>query len=203
MKKLAAVLALVLTSLAVAPGLVAPANAADDDPYTAGVRTSCNISVPAVVRVGQAPRIRITVRPNAAEASGPRAAKPTGTVELRITKRGTGIFSRTVDYNGAPVTVVGPRITQPGHYVVHARFRTDDGSTFKSCHNTTAFDVRRGDGPGPGPGPNPGIDNPDGLLPDTGGPNLLWLLLGLALVGSGGGLVYAAKRRPPGPLYDV
>ena len=94
-------------------------------------------------------------------------------------------------------------ITAPGHYVVHARFHAADGSTFKDCHNNTAFDVRNGDGPGPGPGPDPGIDNPDGLLPDTGGPNLLWLILGLMLVGSGGGLVYAAKRKPSGPLYDV
>ncbi len=202
MKKLAAVLALVLTSFAVAPGFVASANAADDDPYTAGVRTSCNISVPAVVRVGLAPRIRITVRPNAAQASGARAEKPTGTVALRITKAGTSIFSRTVDYNGAPVTVVGPVINQPGHYVVHARFRTADGTTFKSCQNTTAFDVRQDDAPDAGPSPDPGVNNPDGLLPDTGGPNLLWLILGLVLVGSGGGLLYVAKRRPPGPLYD-
>ena len=153
MKKLAAVLALVLTSFAVAPGWVAPASAADDDPYTAGVRTSCHISVPAVVRVDQAPRIRITVQPNAAAARGARAARPTGTVELSITKRGTGIFSRTVDYNGRTVTVVGPVINQPGRYVVHARFHAADGSTFKDCQNNAAFDVRKGDGPGPGPGP--------------------------------------------------
>ena len=80
-----------MASFVVAPGLVAPASAADD-PYTNGVRTSCNLSVPAVVRVGRAPRIRITVRPNA-PAAGARAARardsPTGTVELRITKRGT------------------------------------------------------------------------------------------------------------------
>lgn len=207
MKKLAAVLALVLTSFVVAPGLVASANAADD-PYTNGVRTSCHLSVPAIVQVNHAPRIRITVRPNGpVPAAGTRAAaraeQPTGTVDLSITRGGTSIFTKSVAYNGSPVTVLGPVITQPGHYVVHARFHAADGSVFKSCHNNTAFDIRKGDGPGPGPGPDPGIDNPDGLLPDTGGPNLLWLVLGLALVGSGGGLVYAAKRRPPGPLYDV
>ncbi len=201
MKKLAAVLALVLTSFAVAPGLVAPSNAADD-PYTNGVRTSCHISVPAVTQINHAPRIRITVRPNA-PSQGSRAEVPKGTVDVSITKAGTSIFSRTVAYNGKPVTVTGPVITAPGHYVVHARFHAADGSTFKDCHNNTAFDVRKGDGPGPGPGPDPGIDNPDGLLPDTGGPNLLWLILGLMLVGSGGGLVYAAKRKPSGPLYDV
>jgi LPXTG-motif cell wall-anchored protein len=41
------------------------------------------------------------------------------------------------------------------------------------------------------------------VLPDTGGPNVVWLLLGLALVGGGGGLVIAARRRPRGSLYDV
>jgi LPXTG-motif cell wall-anchored protein len=202
-KKLAAGLALVLACFGVAPGWVTSANAADDDPYTAGVRTSCHIAVPAVVRVGQTPRIRVTIRPNApADAASARAEQPTGTVDVSITRAGTSSFSRTVDYNGSTVTVVGPRITQPGHYVVRAQFHTDDGSTFKSCHNNTAFDVRTGGSPDDIP-PDGGTDNPDGLLPDTGGPNLLWLILGLMLVGSGGGLVYAAKRRPSGPLYDV
>jgi LPXTG-motif cell wall-anchored protein len=207
LKKLAAVLALVMASFVVAPGLLAPAQAADD--YTAGVRTSCHIDVPAIVRVNHSPRVTITVRPNAPAGAAStravrRAAQPTGTVELSIIKGGTSIFSRTVDYNGRPVTIQGPVIRQPGHYVVRARFRTADGTEFKSCHNNDAFDVRAGQGPNDdGPGPNPGNQNPDGLLPDTGGPDLFWLLLGLALVGSGGGLVLAAKRRTPSPLYEI
>ena len=200
-RKFAALLALVMASFVVAPGLVANASAADD-PYTNGVRTSCNLSVPAVVRVGRAPRIRITVRPNA-PAAGARAAqsaaRPTGTVHLRIIKAGSEIFSRTVAYNGSTVTVVGPVITEPGHYVVRARFRTADGSVFKSCHDNTAFDVSATNEPDPGPGPDPGVDNPDGLLPDTGGPNLMWLFLGLALVVSGAGLVVAARDRSQNP----
>jgi hypothetical protein len=199
LRKLVVLLALGMMSLAVAPVLVAPANAADD-PYTNGVRTSCHIAVPAVVRVDQAPRIRVTVRPNApaAGARAARAERPQGTVDISITKGGSQIFSRSVDYNGSTVTVVGPRITQPGHYVVRARFRTDDGSTFKSCHNNTAFDVSRGGSPDTIP-PDGGTDNPDGLLPDTGGPDLGWLLLGLALVLSGVGLVVAARDRTKNP----
>ncbi len=201
-RKFAALLTLVMAAFVVAPGLVANASAADD-PYTNGVRTSCHISVPAVVKVGRAPRIRITVRPNAPAAgarAAQRAARPTGTVHLRITKGGSEIFSRTVDYNGSPVTVVGPVVTASGHYVVHARFRTADGSTFKSCHNNTAFDVRQGDdAPDSGPSPDPGVNNPDGLLPDTGGPNQMWLFLGLALVLSGAGLVVAARDRSQNP----
>lgn len=61
-KKIAAVLALVLTAFVLAPALVAPAQAADD--YTAGMRTSCHLSMPAVVGIGHAPRIRVHVRPN-------------------------------------------------------------------------------------------------------------------------------------------
>lgn len=214
MKKLAAVLALILTSFVVAPGLVAPAAGAEDDPYTAGIRTSCNLSVPAVVTAGHAPKIRVYVRPNSAsgaagarsDRAAARAEMPTGTVSIRITKSGTSIFTRTVPYRGTPVTIQGPVLTELGGYVVHARFRTADGTVFKSCHNNAAFDVRSdrdGPGPGPGPGPNPGPHHPDGLLPDTGGPNLWWLILGLVLVGSGGGLVYVAKRQPSGPLYNV
>ena len=204
MKKLAAVLAFVLSAFLVTPGLFAPANSADD--YTAGVRTSCHISVPAVVRVEQSPRVTVRVRPNApAPAAGTpaaqRADEPTGKVTIRITRAGTDIFSKTVPYNGEPVTIVGPEVTQRGRYVVHARFQTADGSSFKSCNGNAEFVVRSGTGPDNNPPPDGG-ENPDGLLPDTGGPNLFWLVLGLALLGSGGGLVVAAKHRP-GPLYDV
>lgn len=210
MKKLAAVLVLVLSSFAVAPVLGAPAQAADD-PYTAGVQTSCHIAVPAVVRAGASPRIRVHVRPNApSQAAGTggaaRADSPQGEVTVRITRAGTGIFSRTVAYNGSPVTIEGPAVTQRGHYRVNASFKTADGAVFKSCQGDAAFDVGSGQGPhddGPDGGSDAGNDTSGGLLPDTGGPNLGWLFLGLVLVGGGGGLTYAAKRRPRAPLYDV
>ena len=219
MKKLAAALGLVLTSsLAsfLAAGLGAPANAADDD-YTSKVRTSCHVTVPAVVRVDQAPRIRVHVQPNgpapaASAGAAQRAETPRGSVTVRIIHAGSTIFTRTVAYHGSPVTIVGPVVTDPGHYTVRAQFRAADGSVFRGCSAATAFDVRAGndgdgDGDGDGdpqpPGGNGGNEIPQGLLPDTGGPDVLWLLIALVLVGSGGGLVYAAKRRPRGPLYDV
>lgn len=208
MKKLAAAVALVLTSFVMAPALVAPAHAADDD-YVAITRTSCHIDVPAVVRVDRAPRIRITVRPNGpapaaalGRAAARRADAPAGSVEVRVTRGGAGIFSRTVAYNGRPVTIQGPVITQPGHYVVHARFRAADGSAFRGCQATTAFDVgKRGT---PEPPPPGGGETPDGgVLPDTGGPDMFWLLLALAAIGTGGGLVIASQRKPAKPLYDL
>ena len=219
MKKLAAMVALVLTSFALAPGLGAPANAADD--YTSNVRTSCHLTVPAVVQIDDSPRIRVHVRPNApAPAAGKaaaqraaRAEQPTGTVTVSVTRAGTRIFNRTVAYNGSPITVVGPVITRPGHYVVDARFVAADGGVFGNCQDTAAFDVREGGGPdgpdgpgggtdGPGPGPDGGTDNPGGLLPDTGGPDRGWLLLGLALVAGGLGLVMASRERRRSP-YPV
>jgi hypothetical protein len=200
-KKLAAVLALVLMSFGVSPVLVVPAHADQhDDPYTAGVRTSCNVAVPAVVKRGTAPRIRVNVRPN-----GPsQGARPEGNVRVTISSRGTRIFTKTVGYRGSAVQVAGPTLSQTGRYQVRAHFRTADGSVFKSCSGSAAFDIRAGQSPSDDPGTGPsGGETPDGLLPDTGGPHLLWLLLALALVGSGGGLLYAARRRPHAPLYDV
>jgi LPXTG-motif cell wall-anchored protein len=95
-------------------------------------------------------------------------------------------------------------LTQTGRYQVRAQFKTADGSVFKSCSGSAAFDIRSGQSPDDDPGTTPnGGDTPDGILPDTGGPHLLWLLLALTLVGSGGGLVYVARRRPRAPLYDV
>jgi len=208
MKKLAAALALVLTSFMVALGLAAPANAADDD-YTAGMRTSCHLSMPATIDVGDSPRIRVTVRSNgpvpAASTRGAaraaRAEQPHGTVTVNITRNGSSIFTRTAAYEGSPVTIVGPVINQVGRYVVNAKFRAEDGSVFRNCQDSTAFELRKGDGPdgpdGPGgPGPDGGTDNPDGLLPDTGGPNVRWLLLGMAMMIAGLGLVVASRERP-------
>jgi hypothetical protein len=204
-KKFAAAVALVLTSFMVAPGLAAPANAADDD-YTAGTRTSCHLSMPATIDVGVAPRIRVTVSPNgpvpAASTRGAaraaRAEQPHGTVTVNITRNGSSIFTRTAAYQGSPITILGPVINQVGRYVVHAKFRAEDGSVFRNCQDTTAFELSKGDGPDDTDGPdgNGGNETPDGLLPDTGGPDLRWLLLGMAMMVAGLGLVVASRERP-------
>jgi hypothetical protein len=207
-KRFAALLALVLSSFALAPGLAAPSSAADD--YTSKTRTSCHVSVPSVVRIGDAPHIRVHVQPNGpAAATGPRGAaraaraeRPTGSVTVGITRAGTSVFTRTVAYDGSPVTIVGPEIDQPGHYVVRAQFRTADGSVYRSCQGTTSFDVGDGgdnpDGTDP-PGGNGGNETPGGILPDTGGPDLRWLMLGVALVLGGLGLVVASRDRRSAP----
>jgi hypothetical protein len=204
MKKLVAALTAAAFSLFGVALTGGPAQAGD--PYTAGVRTSCNVTVPTVVKRGTAPRIRVHVRPN-----GPaQGARPQGDVGVTISKNGTRIFTKNVPYRGSAVEVTGPTLSQAGRYQVHAQFRTSDGTVFKSCNGSAAFDVRSGqapndDGPdGPdGPGTDPGSVPPGGILPDTGGPHLLWLVLALALLGSGSALVYAARRKPRTPLYDI
>ena len=191
-KKLVAMLTLAAISLFGVSLAGAPAQA-DHDPYTAGVRTSCNVSVPATIKRVTAPRILVNVRPN-----GPsQGASPKGNVRVTISKAGARVFTKTVAYNGSPVEVQGPELTQTGRYQVQAVFKTADHSVFKSCRGSAALDVRAGQGPDDeGPGPNGGTNDPDGLLPDTGGPNLWWLLLALALLGTGGGLLVAARKRP-------
>jgi hypothetical protein len=200
-KKFAAALTVALVSYVVAPAFVAPAHADQhNDPYTAGVRTSCNVTVPAVIKRGSAPRIRVDVRPN----SPAQGANPRGNVRVTISQAGTRIFTRTVSYRGSAIVVTGPTLTQTGRYQVRTHFETADGSAFRSCNGSAAFDIRSGQGPDDETTGPQGGDNPaGGLLPDTGGPHLTWLLLGLALLGTGGGLVYGARRRPRAPLYDV
>lgn len=201
-KRFAAVLALVLSSFGLVPVLGTTAASADE--YTAGVRTSCDIVVPGVVRAGADVDITVKVRPNAPAQGDDRGAKPHGQVTVTVSKGGDSLFTRSVDYNGSAVTVPGPTLSEAGHYTVRAAFRTADGTVFKSCRASVGLDVNAGQLPNDDtPGPNPGIDNPGGLLPDTGGPHVMWLLLAVTLVGSGAALVYAARRRPRPSPYDI
>ena len=194
-KKLAAVVTLATISLFGVSLAGAPAQA-DDDPYTAGIRTSCTVTVPAVVKRGTAPTIRVNVRPN-----GPaKGARPEGKIQVSISKAGSRIFTKTVDYHGTAVRVQGPTLNQLGRYRVTTHFKTADGSVFKSCSGSAAFDIRAGQAPdNTGPGPNGANTTPGGLLPNTGGPDIRWLLLGLTLLGTGLGLVVAARQRRLSP----
>jgi hypothetical protein len=194
MKKLVAALTVAAISLFGVALTGGPAQADQhNDPYTAGIRTSCNVAVPAVVKRGTAPRISVNVRPN-----GPaQGARPEGSVQVTISNAGRRIFTRNVGYHGSAVQVTGPALTQTGRYQVRAQFRTADGSVFKSCNGSAAFDIRSGQAPDTsGPGTDPGSVPPGGILPDTGGPDVRWLVLALSLVGAGLGLVIAARRRP-------
>ncbi|MBM0128100.1 hypothetical protein [Pimelobacter simplex] len=168
---------LVLGSVVLAPlalllallGLASPASA---DPYTPAVPTSCRVSVPATV-VGD----RVVVRVRVSAAGN---VQPTGTVTVDVDTT----FSRKVRYDGVAVEVRGPRLSR-GEHKATATFVPDDAKKFSGCRDSVKFDVGAGQQGGGG----------TGGLPNTGGPHLGFLLAGLGLVATGGGLVERGRRR--------
>lgn len=164
-------------------GAPATAVAAAPDPYSGGIVTECSISVPAHIDAGEKVRITVSVDANAAD-------KPTGKLDLAILEGSDVLWSKTVDYNGGKKTVVARSLPKGDDYRATARFRPDTNQ-FKRCHAGTVFSVGAINDHNGGPDDN----GPGGLLPDTGGPALMWLLLGVGLVGAGGGSVAYARRR--------
>ena len=178
-------------ALALVPvGLVGgPAQA--DDTYVPSVPTSCTIDAPNVVKVGQ--RVRLVI-----EVSSNTGGPITGSVDLAISTAGSPraaraarqakgvVWTRTVRYEGSPVRVLGPKLPR-GSYGVDMAF-TPDGGELVGCRDSAAFRVGASGDAGDG-------DNGSGGLPNTGGPHLYLLVLGLSLVGGGGVLVSEARRR--------
>lgn len=162
----------------------APANAATaPDPYSGNIDTSCTVEVPAVVEPGKSVAVKVTV-----SANSPKT--PKGKVSVTLSKAGgEAVWTRTVAYDGGTKTITGP-VLPKADYVAKARFKPSgnrfDGS---SCNDQYAVDQRDGEEP----------EGPGGLLPDTGGPALLWLLLGVSLVGGGAATVAHARRRSATP----
>lgn len=165
----------------------APAHAtttAAPDPYSGSIETECSISVPAVVEPGKRVVIRVSVAANS-------PTPPTGTIKVTVTGRPSGdfVWDKTVKYNGGTKKIVGPVLPKNRDYNATARFFPSD-DTFARCRASAAFAVDAG-----GQNEGPGDEDPNGLLPDTGGPALLWLLLGVSLVGGGAATVVYARRR--------
>lgn len=164
---------LVLASAVIAlfvVGLFLPGAArADTDPYSPKVPTSCHVSVPTAV-VGK--RVVVRVRVEATDGQDPR-----GTVRLTLD---SPAWSTTRAYDGAPLRIVGPRLT-PGKHVARVHF-VPKGDRYRGCRDAAPIGIG-------------GEDTPPGALPNTGGPHLLVLLSGLGLVAAGGGLVEVGRRR--------
>ncbi len=159
----------------------APANAVSaPDPYSGNIDTSCSVAVPAVVEPGKRVVIRLTV-----SANSPRT--PKGKVDVTLSESGgAAVWTKTVSYSGGTKTIVGP-VLPKDDYVAQARFRPS-GGTFDPTRCTEQYAVDQINDNGPD-------DGPDGLLPDTGGPAMLWLLLGVGLVGGGAATVVYSRRR--------
>ena len=166
--------------------LGAPAHAGSaPDPYSGHIDTSCGVNVPATIEPGKHTVIKITV-----SANSPKT--PKGHVHVTISKAGgSAVWSKTVSYNGGTKTLVGP-VLPKANYVAKAKFRPS-GNKFNASRCSDLYDIDDQNGTTP--------DGPDGLLPDTGGPAVLWLLLGVSLVGGGGATVaYSRRRQTPASI---
>ncbi len=180
--KLAIVVSVVLSVLL-------PASSASADPYSPSTNVDC------LIKVGSAKAGEPVVIEVAAHANG---AVPKGTITVRINrgKNGNGatLWTESIRYTGQARTIIGPELGR-GPHLVSTSFVPDDGSVFAGCEGSLPLDVSRA--PGDDDGGDDGDDDNNGLLPDTGGPAMLWLVLGLGLVGGGAVLVARARRRTP------
>lgn len=196
----------------------ASAQAQAPDPYQAQLLTRTIVDLPVEVSPGTRVPTSVVVHPNgvapAARAAGLAAAEddaagqPTGHIELTYRKIGGGVIgTMTKPYHGRMIRFPGPALQTTGRYTVHAEYVPGAASVYRGSSDDDDSMVRKGSGPNnnenPPPPPGGGETPPGGgLLPDTGGPSMAWLLLALALLLSGGGLVTASRIRRPDP-YPV
>ncbi|HWI42795.1 MAG TPA: hypothetical protein VNS81_04210 [Nocardioides sp.] len=178
---------LVAVGALLAAVLFLPVPGAVAEDYPSDLATSCQVEVPGAID-GDHIVLDVAVTANS-------AAQPTGTVALSIKKGSKSVWSDSVVYKGSPIRVTGPHL-RPGHYVAKMAFQPAS-SVYQSCNASVGFGVSPASAGGPGHGsanagsPGNGIG---GLLPNTGGPHLALLLLGLALVVGGGGVVTGSRR---------
>lgn len=135
----------------------------------------------------------------AVSASANHPTPPEGDIEVKLfaasgTARGARavaaapLFTTTVHFVDDAVPVTGPSLPR-GRYIATAALTPDDAALFLPSDDSTTFRLGVG-------GTDEGDD--DGSLPNTGGPNMMWLLLGTALVGAGVGGVGYGRRRQQG-----
>ncbi|QYJ04383.1 LPXTG cell wall anchor domain-containing protein [Nocardioides panacisoli] len=181
---MARVFAAIATLIAVT--LIAPLPSAAADGYGPQVPTAVAIEVDDEIRVGDDVVITYSVRANSDE--GPIE----GTLAINgapgSSDAADRTFAQTRDYADTPITVnLG---SQPiGDYTTSASFTPDAGSVYLPSTGTATYRVVGGRTGGPGD------DGAGGILPNTGGPAVWWLLLGSLLVAGGAGVVHAGRRR--------
>lgn len=142
--------------------------------YTPQIPTTCSIN-PSSPSAGQAVNLGVEI--------GATGSTPvTGVVDVSITRGNDEIFSQTVNYNGAPITINGPALPA-GSYQAALDFTPDDTAAFSGCSAVAGIDVA---------GATTGSV---GGLANTGGPHLYLLVLGLALVAGGATVVTRSRVR--------
>ncbi|GAB4009412.1 LPXTG cell wall anchor domain-containing protein [Nocardioides ultimimeridianus] len=155
--------------------------------YGNGVSTSCNVSVSA--KAGKPISAYIDVKGNASTAV-------TGDVTISVSRvgnaaraaRATTSWSKTVHYNGTPLSITGP-VLKNGAYRAVASFSADPG-VYLDCQCFGRFSTKSVAGEHHNNGGGGG-----GGLPNTGGPSEWWLIAGFGLVLVGGAATYTARRR--------
>lgn len=187
LRKMVAIAALAAASV------IGPATAAVAEPYSPKIPTETLIEV-TVQGPGQPVIIHVSASANyPTPPEGDIAVQLNAASSTAVGGRSVSaapLLTTTVHFVDDPVRINGPALPR-GRYIGTAQFTPDDGNLFLPSDDTTAF--RIGVGAGPGGGPN------GGGLPDTGGPNMMWLLLGSGLVVAGAGSVAYGRRRATVP----
>lgn len=186
-----------LTALAMVVAMLGWVPQAQADEYTPDVPTECTVEVPTAV-AGRSVVVEAAVSANS-------NTPVTGTVRLSISRGSSGreAWSTTARYNGSRLRIEGPSLPR-GSYTASSQF-TSDNDVYADCASDVRFRVGNGNGNGGqvgGEGDSAGGSGGSGGsvgglstgLPNTGGPHLMLLLLGLGLVTAGGGVLTRARR---------
>lgn len=175
---------------ALSAALVAvPAGTAVAEPYTPQIPTQTHIEV---VRAEPGKPVLLDV-----SASANYPTPPEGDIAVQISAASSSargaravaaapLFTTTVHFVDDAIRITGPVLPR-GRYIASAALTPDDGDLFLPSDDTTAFRIRLG-------GETGGEDD-NGGLPNTGGPNVMWLLLGTGLLAAGAGGVGFGRRR--------
>ncbi|MCX6400442.1 MAG: LPXTG cell wall anchor domain-containing protein [Propionibacteriales bacterium] len=170
--------------------VVAPATSAVADPYTPKIPTETVIEV---TSTGPGDPITIVVSSSANYPTPPEGdiavtiSKSSGTARSARSVVAAPLFTTTVHFVDEPITIEGPGLPK-GSYIGTAELTPDDTGLFLPSDDTDLFRV--------GADGETGGEEDDGGLPNTGGPNFMWLILGTGLVGAGaGGVTYSRRRQ--------
>lgn len=180
-----AALVVVALSMAIVP-LTSPANAAS---YGPKLPTSLHIKV---VQSAKGKPLKFQLSVSASDGTS-----PAGDISFAISRassaaRGARVVTRatssSVHVSGHPVTVTG-QVAESGNYMIAGRFSPTNAAKYLPSSSSLTTGVKGGGGN------NSGGGGGGGGLPNTGGPDLAWLIAGFALAGTGAGVVLYARRR--------
>lgn len=171
MKKLAIIGAMILAAMFVAVGVAPSANAYPD--------VSCNVTVNAQ-KVNSGAQLKVTA--TSQQFSTPRLAARAAAdaVDWRAEFNGHVHTAHAATFH---TTFNVPTVKAEKVITLHVRAVTADGTT--SCVKTLNITVEPG---------GTTVSPPGGHLPDTGGPRLLLLIGGLALVVAGGVAIRQSRK---------